>query len=368
MKKIKIKYVYIAIYITYLILFPFQIFPPGNLQLADYVLLIGGAPFIIKKDNYKESYIKWLSYFILYSLIIGIFYALVYFDATFIKNPINYLYCLVVLLFFNYGLNRFNLSNVTTISLFITLIFQLLSFFILGVNKELIRITIWFNNPNQLGFWAFITFSLSIYQYLHNKGFYKLISLLSAILSTLFVVMSISQAAIISCAILLFAVLIIYYTRFSLIVFFSFLIIGSFVVNSFYKASDEFLLISNLEQRITNEIEEDDGDNNLEGRGYTRLYKYPQYLLLGSGEGLNNRFNDQNEIHSSFANILFSYGTLGFLFVIIAFFELYKNSNKIQLFILISLIIFTLVHNLIRWPLFYVLPLLIDKLYKTKSE
>lgn len=53
-------------------------------------------------------------------------------------------------------------------------------------------------------------------------------------------------------------------------------------------------------------------DDTFAGRGYGRLLEHPQYLLLGAGEGQWWRYNERNEIHSTWANILFSYGAIGF--------------------------------------------------------
>lgn len=51
-------------------------------------------------------------------------------------------------------------------------------------------------------------------------------------------------------------------------------------------------------------------------RGYDRLWLFPEYLVLGSGEGANSRFATRSpfigEIHSSWAGVLFSYGIIGF--------------------------------------------------------
>lgn len=57
------------------------------------------------------------------------------------------------------------------------------------------------------------------------------------------------------------------------------------------------------------------GDDTLEGRGYDRIWKFPQYLLFGAGEGANFRYANRTwflgEIHSSWAGLLFYYGVVG---------------------------------------------------------
>jgi len=57
------------------------------------------------------------------------------------------------------------------------------------------------------------------------------------------------------------------------------------------------------------------GTGNLEERGYDRLWKYPEYLILGAGEGANDRWAEKSsflgEIHSSLAGVAFYYGIPG---------------------------------------------------------
>jgi hypothetical protein len=52
----------------------------------------------------------------------------------------------------------------------------------------------------------------------------------------------------------------------------------------------------------------------LRDRGLDRLFDHPQYLFAGAGEGYMLRFHqNKQEIHSSAANLLFSYGIVGTL-------------------------------------------------------
>jgi hypothetical protein len=52
----------------------------------------------------------------------------------------------------------------------------------------------------------------------------------------------------------------------------------------------------------------------LRDRGLDRLFDHPKYLIAGAGEGYMLRFHqNKQEIHSSAANLLFSYGIIGSL-------------------------------------------------------
>ena len=94
--------------------------------------------------------------------------------------------------------------------------------------------------------------------------------------------------------------------------------------------SQEESIITHVMSQIANLINrfyERDLDDTWEGRGYDRLWKFPQSLLFGSGEGATERFAEKTrflgEIHSSWAGVLFNYGLVGsllffgFLYVVI---------------------------------------------------
>lgn len=65
--------------------------------------------------------------------------------------------------------------------------------------------------------------------------------------------------------------------------------------------------------RVTHGL--DKGEENLIERGYDRILLFPEYLILGAGEGANERWAGQTtflgEIHSTPAGVLFYYGIPG---------------------------------------------------------
>ncbi|WP_409606340.1 hypothetical protein [Thermus sp.] len=60
---------------------------------------------------------------------------------------------------------------------------------------------------------------------------------------------------------------------------------------------------------------------NLEERGYDRLWKFPEYLILGAGEGASQRWAGETtflgEIHSTLAGVIFYYGIPGSLLIVL---------------------------------------------------
>jgi hypothetical protein len=348
------------LWLVYLLLFPFQFLPPGNIQIADLSIIIG---LLIILSNYWviDNYIKNLSYFVIYSFIISIYYLVIYGDIEFLKQPLNYTYCLFSLVFISQVYKNSKFISTTFFGLFFSLIIQLFVFKKLGLNQEQYRVTLFFNNPNQLGLWALSILIFLSLLILTKKNLIKNKSLLliSIILCYFFILLSISQAAIISSGII-FVILFSFFFRSKWIYVTFGLTIIIFIIIANKNKFDNLLFLNNVQSRIETEIDGDDGDNDLDGRNYTRLLKHPQYLIFGSGEGKVDRFGDNGlEIHSTFANIIFSYGIVGMIIFIIPILNFFKRKSLILSLLLCSYYFFTLVHNTIRWPFFWIIPYLL---------
>jgi hypothetical protein len=353
-------YLQLTSWFLYLLLFPFQLFPPGSPQIADLPMMIGVFSIFFEKW-FIDNYIKSLSYFVFYSILVGIFYSIIYYDIEFLKSPLNYFYCLTSLVFVSQIANHSKFISSTIFAIFISLLIQLYVFKSVGFNEEEARFILYFNNPNQLGLWAlslllFLSFIFQTYKY---KKSTKYILIISFILCILFISLSISQAAILSTGLIIISIIINYFRYKLIFILLPIIILFSSLFNTELLNSDMKILI-NIQNRVNNEINEDDGDNGLDGRNYTRLLNYAEYLFLGAGEARVNRFgNDGLEIHSTYANILFSYGIFGLIFVILPIINFIKRKSLILIMLLGSYLIFTLVHNTFRWPLFWIIPYLL---------
>jgi hypothetical protein len=65
-------------------------------------------------------------------------------------------------------------------------------------------------------------------------------------------------------------------------------------------------------------MEQSTTDDYLTDRGLDRIVDHPQYLIAGAGEGYFLRFHHSKfEIHSSAANLLFSYGMIGTVLLLV---------------------------------------------------
>jgi hypothetical protein len=344
-----------------LLLFPIQIFPQGTLQIADFIILIGIFIVLISKGlSIDNLFLKSTFIFVCYSLLVGSYFAIYYQDFDFLKNPFNYLYCFLILIFIA-DLNKNNVFlKVSLFSLFCSILIQIILFFKVGLNIQEGRFMIMFQNPNQLGFWALNVILFQIIIFINLQKTHLLSMIIIFLSSVFFVFVSLSQAAILSLFVL-FVVLALYLFKFYKLYFIPLFILFFILIYNTHNSFSSNIFYENVQNRIENDLlNENDNDNSFEARNYTRLIDYPQYLLLGSGEGKVSRFGnmDLNEIHSTFANIIFSYGIIGFVIYFFSFIEIYKYPFSFYSILLTCYFLFTLTHNTLRWPLFWVLPYL----------
>lgn len=91
-------------------------------------------------------------------------------------------------------------------------------------------------------------------------------------------------------------------------------------------------------------------------RGIDRLYEHPEYLFAGAGEGYHLRFHHNKlEIHSSAANLIFSYGVVGTILFLI-FLRLLSVAAGVRLTLLmIPALSYSLFHQGMRARPFWIL-------------
>lgn len=103
------------------------------------------------------------------------------------------------------------------------------------------------------------------------------------------------------------------------------------------------------------EIVQGRGYATFAGRGYDRLWVFPQYLILGAGEGATERFAARvwflDEIHSSWAGLLFYYGLVGVtLFSLFVAFSLAKVRDRWHRLLLLGPFVYGFTtYNLRNW-------------------
>ena len=112
-----------------------------------------------------------------------------------------------------------------------------------------------------------------------------------------------------------------------------------------------------------------DSDDNLAGRGYDRVLNHPEYLFFGAGEVDNSRFDSflGGELHSSLANLLFSYGIIGVVLFLNIIIYIIKGNKFEYYYVLMPIFMYSLTHMGLRNPFFWIV-LAILYMYKTETE
>jgi hypothetical protein len=95
-----------------------------------------------------------------------------------------------------------------------------------------------------------------------------------------------------------------------------------------------------------------------EERGYERIWQYPEYLLLGAGEGDYARFAKEGqsprEIHSSLGTVVFGYGVIGvYLFMLFAV-RMVRGGTLRTSIMMIPAVTYTIAHQGLRFTSFWV--------------
>lgn len=352
----------VIIICLYLILSPFYIFSSGVPQPADLLIALGGGVFLLGKEFRKTiklpifKYVFWLLALI---AIINLTYSYIYYAFYGIENkmyfiPLYYIFNILFMIMFAYVLisNSHN-RNINIIALFViislSIQFILALLGIQGGNKDvesMSRPSLFFNNPNQLGYYALSM--ITIFFILESKFKKNIFVLLFTIfISSYLILYSGSRAAL--AGVILLSAYVIYKEGFKLDMKSIFLIVVSLISIPFFFQTNfvqkRFDLIESRNERNVNS-----GASQAEIRGYDRIYLNPQYLFYGAGEGKNDRFisRHQLEIHSGFGTMLFSYGFLGlFMFLHLIYYAI-KKRMLYSFILLLPILVYNITHNGLR--------------------
>ena len=259
---------------------------------------------------------------------------------TFLLFPIYYLFNASVMLVTLILYQRYGdgLLRLTAWCLLLSIGIQIVGSFFTFYNH--IRAAIFFNNPNQLGYYAVLaSCMLALLQRKLGLGF-----LVTAIglLGCLFLgLSSASRAAAAGAAVVLVVTLV---SNPRIVVAAIPLIAGLVFTGPVAHA------IESTEHRV--KIDQFPEYSFLEERGWGRIYDNPEYVMLGAGEGGTSRFRDSligtHEIHSSAGMLIFSYGLVGVSLFLWFVARVLWGARLGASLMLTPIIAFTIAHNGLR--------------------
>lgn len=358
--------------VVFLALKPIYLFDSGGLQLCDFFMAVAIVYDIItskgKIEIHRDGGIyKLLMCLVLFQTIVNLVWFIFYHDTRLMYSSLFYIYNAVAFLYFvncgfRYGATIFKKS--CAYGVIISSAICLLGIVVnAGIN---VRGLGFFNNPNQLGLHGVLLLTILFFtgNYIRKIVAYSII-----VVSLIIIFASASKAAFLAVIGLLLMFVLFYDRRAttgSKIRKVIILIIFAAVVYSFFYA-DNMLIPTNptimyMKRRILTMSSESDS-NLAMGRGYARIKELGMNFIWGLGEGAYSRFSimRDHEVHSTFANILVSYGMAGSIGFVLFWEKLFRNRPNTLLNIcgFIGIILYSITHNSIRntmvWLLFAVL-------------
>lgn len=365
-------------YYLYFLLKPFYLKPSGMIQMADVCLAIAGILYFVeclvqgKNKNFKIIYYFYL--FIAYVVVVNTVYMIKLQDTGFLISTAYWIFNLLFLIL-SYRMigEKDSLKGVVFIFKVTIFVQFVIYIFRLGRWCGKVRYMGSFNDPNQFAFYLLMC-ALSILIYEMYVGF-SMSGCLCIGMVVFLVIKSMSRGVSLGVILVVFFELLnglykfykknkISVARKKLLYFLAGLMLLSivlFVGMHFRGTSGSYTIWSRWAATLSSVKEgkglTSNGINAFEERGIDRVWKYPEYWLLGAGEGGYGRFATlyKGEMHSTFPGILFCYGFVPFLLILLWCFYSIKNLDGKYMAVYAALIIesCTLVHY--RQPVFWLI-------------
>lgn len=348
--------------IAYLLLKPLYLFESGGLQIADLCLLAAFVLFIIltkfdlKAKNSLISVVKSNALFLVFiamTFIVNLTYFAHYGKYKFILSSLYFVFTFVAILMFAIFCQKRTFLDKMSTAFKFGLIAQVI-IFVLGVGRYYSpdRYMGSFNDPNQFAFFILLSY-LFIYAINALRGG-KENSTIYLVVTAGLIYVSASTGMLLGLSAfllgqLLYSMLhfklqyrtvkhIVYGVTSATIMVAAVLLIASTVTTS----SSRTALINKvgtvtIADRLEQKTVKAGGGADMtlwEERGYDKIYKYPEKLIYGAGEGMYERFNTKliGEIHATLPSILFYYGIVPFLILLKWLYtKIRKSAINIQL-------------------------------------
>lgn len=340
----------------HIILSPIYVFESGLPQPADFLLILIGClaalflGIIIPTQTLRPLSASLL--FACYALVVNFWWFLKLGLPHFLMVPLYYFYnCFVLLTFWSlYYWYRRSFLYLTIWAVFLSVGMQVfISFQVLdnSLNRAL-RTSLLFRNPNQTAYYAVLVGSLLLTASRGNllPSSAKLLTpfFFASLVYLVILTQSRGGLAAVGVLIALFAI-----RRVG-----TALILGGVLFIAAHSPLAEQLIQSvaeRMENKRTNLQEE------LAYRGYARLWETPQYLVFGAGEGGYERFETLwgKEFHSTFGNILMSYGVIGLALLFRFYWVLVRFAGFSSLLNFLPAFVYGLTHNGIRQSEFWMI-------------
>ena len=350
------------ILVIYMMLKPLYILPSGMPQISDVFLVLATCVYYVRRHGRlflsKETY-TWCCFFIItlfFQAIVNIVWFGITDDAEMLLKTVYYVFNFIVsMLCLSIGreIGSKNLKKALCIGCLLSITVASIGFVFSG--RMSVRQTGFFNNPNQLGYYCICILTIiALFPDVLRKEqtiFILLVAMYGNILS-------LSKASIIG----LFGMAICYTmwggkkrSRATIVKQIVIIVIVFAFVYWFLYSNNQFIISNKVLRTLRNRILKMSSENDTQlgmGRGYDRIFELKKNILWGMGEGAFKRFKilPGYEVHSTYANLIVSYGLIGFVMYVWLFAKtvIKKGSTIRNLACLSGLLLYFITHNGIR--------------------
>ena len=345
----------LIVWCLYLILTPFYVVSSGLPQPGD-ALIIFLVPFALlrwdgKLDRESARTLRALFWFTAWVWVVNYTWAFVQWKwnlKDFLIHPLFYAYNAGVLFAAMIIAKRepARFLRLTFEVQLAMILFQVAASFV--YRTDLLRGQLFFNSPNQLGYYALLSACLFAMTQ-RQLGLSRIWSGVGIASCAYLAVLSSSRASL--AGILVLMVLLVFSNLRAVIVG-SIVVVALTMIGGPVSDALEFSQQRAFDDRHP-EI------SFAEERGYDRIIEYPEYLITGAGEGDYARFQNEGqvarELHSSFGSIVFGYGIVGVVLFMIFAVRVVRGGSLRASIMLIPPVAYTLAHQGLRFTMFWVL-------------
>ncbi len=329
---------------------PFYVFGSGRPQPADFMMLFMLGTEALRAGGVSPQItapIRSLLRFVIYVTLINVAWAVMTSNPEFLKSTAFYGFNFVIFSGFVIRASRRDEEflrwtlNGAALSV-ISLAFLAIPF---GHRMESGRLELFFNNPNQLAYYVITMLSIVVAlapRFKPSALFIGAASLAGAFLE----LRTGSRAGLLGIVVLLG----IYFGKRPI------LLAAMSAPGFFYLLYSDLLSENALWRHRIAVVEESGTEQYLADRGIDRLFDHPEHLFVGAGEGFHERFHFYGqELHSSAANLIFSYGTLGTLLFAVFAWGIIKTGGRRIALLMIPSFAYGLFHNGLRFRPFWLM-------------
>ena len=346
----------LVIWCLVLLLSPVYVVHSGLPQPGDWlaVLLLPAALFTWdgKLDRRSSAIVRALLWFTLWVCLVNYAWAAVLGRwnhlKDFVIHPFFYIFnassflCALVLA----RNDRERFVRITVDVMFFTIVVLVGASFI--YRSDYYRGQVFFNSPNQLGYYALLCACLfAMTQRPLNLG--RLRAAVGVTCCAYLAILSASRSAAAGICVLLF-VLVFSNVRT--------IIIASIAAVALLSLGGPISKAIDTSQKRAAE-NRDPRTSFAEERGYDRIWRNPEYLVTGAGEGAYERFvfregETKRELHSSFGSVVFGYGIIGLTLFMIFAVRVVRGSPLRLTLAFVPALIYTVAHQGLRFTTFWV--------------